>query len=95
MKFGSKFNSNLIWIGDKDQPTLEFEPKLSYSYPYLLWDVNLKRELVLYEIRSDFWCEKLERGDVKSWDWVGLPCVRNRGSVLPLGHELFVLGFQL
>ena len=44
----------------------EFEPKLPLSYPYLLRDANLKRRLVLYEIKSDFWYEKLESGDVKS-----------------------------
>ena len=95
INFGLKFNSNLIWIGDKDQPIFEFKPKLPLSYPYLHWDTNLKRGSVLYEIRSDFWHEKFESGDVKSWELVGLPCVRNKGSVLPLRRELWVLGFQL
>ena len=44
----------------------EFEPKLPLSYPYLLWDANLKRGSVLCEIKSDFWHEKSESGDVKS-----------------------------
>ena len=43
----------------------EFKLKLPFSYPYLSWDANLKSGSVLCEIRSDFWHEKLERGDVK------------------------------
>ena len=60
IKFDSKFNLNLIRIDDKDQPIFEIEPKLSFSYPYLLWVAALKRRSVLCEIRSNFWCEKLE-----------------------------------
>ena len=73
----------------------EFEPKLPFSYPYLPGDANLKRGSILCEIKSDFWNEKLESGEMKSLEWVGLPCLRNRGSVLPLGRELWDLGFQL
>ena len=44
----------------------EIEPQLSFPYPYLPWDTTLKKGSILYEIRSDFWCEKFESWGVKS-----------------------------
>ena len=44
----------------------EIELKLPLLYPYLPWDTTLKKRLVLCEIRSDFWYEKLESWGMKS-----------------------------